>query len=158
MRPVSSETSVGGLRRNNIFFLPPHAFLKPDCTTTKTRVDFDASAKTTSGISLNDIVMTGPIIQQDLLSIVLRFRTRIYSMTADISKMYRQITIHPEDYDLQRILWRGAPDKSLQQYQLIIITYGTLQASFLAMRYLVQLSNEATIRNPHAAEVIARDM
>jgi hypothetical protein len=72
--------------------------------------------------------------------------------------MYRQIKIHPEDYDVQHIIWRDTPDKSLQQYQLITVTYGTAPASFLATRCLVQLTNEATTRNPHAAEVIARDM
>jgi hypothetical protein len=28
----------------------------------------------------------------------------MYAMTADISKMYGQVRVHPEDYDLQRIL------------------------------------------------------
>jgi hypothetical protein len=41
--------------------------------TTKTRVVFDASAKSTTGVSPNDILMVGPTIQQDLLSIILRF-------------------------------------------------------------------------------------
>jgi hypothetical protein len=99
MRPVSSETSVGEVRRNNIF-LPHHAVLKPDSKPNKTRVVFDASAKWTSGVTLNDILMIGPTIQRDLLSIVLRFRTHVYAMMADISKMYRQIKIHPEDYNL----------------------------------------------------------
>jgi hypothetical protein len=80
-------------------------------------------------------------------------------MMADISKMYRKIKIHPEDYDAaQRIIWRDTPEKSLQQYQLITITYGMASASFLATRCLVQLSHEATTRNHCAAEVIARDM
>jgi hypothetical protein len=129
MRPVPSETSVGEARRNNIFFLPHHAVLRPDSTTIKTRVVFDASAKTTSGITVNDILMTGSTIQQVLLSTILRFRTHVYAMTADISKMYRQIKIHPEDYVLQRIIWRDTPAKSLQQYQLITVTYGTASAS-----------------------------
>jgi hypothetical protein len=79
-------------------------------------------------------------------------------MTANIPKMYRQIKIHPEDYALQRILWRDTADKSLQQYQLITVTYGSTPASFLATRCLVQLANEGTTCNPHAAEVIACDM
>jgi hypothetical protein len=44
---------------------------------------------------LKDIFITGPTIHQDLLSIALRFRTHVYAMTADISKMYRQIKNHP---------------------------------------------------------------
>jgi len=33
------------------------------------RVVFDASSKSASGISLNDILMIGPILQQDLFNI-----------------------------------------------------------------------------------------
>jgi hypothetical protein len=56
-----------------VFFLPHRAVLKPESTTMKTIVVFDVSAKSSTGISLNDILMTGPTIQQDLLSIVIRF-------------------------------------------------------------------------------------
>jgi len=83
-----------------ICFLPHHAVFKESSTTTKTRVVFDASAKSTTGVSLNDMLMVGPTIQQDLLSIILRFRMHRYVMTADISKMYRHIRVHPEDYNL----------------------------------------------------------
>jgi len=57
-----------------------------------------------------------------------------YAMTADISKMYRQIRVHPEDYDPQCILWRRSSDEPLRQYQLVTVTYGTAPASFLATR------------------------
>jgi hypothetical protein len=87
-----------------ICFLPHHAVFKESSTTTKTRVVFNASAKSTTGVSLNDMFMVGPTVQQDLISIVLRFLMHRYAMTADIPKMYRQIRVHPEDYDLQRIL------------------------------------------------------
>ena len=72
---------------------------------------FDASVKSTTGVSLNDMLMVGPTIQQDLISIVLRFRMHTYAMTADISKMYQKIRVHPEVYNLQRILWRRSSDK-----------------------------------------------
>jgi hypothetical protein len=78
-------------------------------------------------------------------------------MTADISKMYRQIQVHPEDYDLQRILWRKTSDEPLRQYHLTTVTYGTAPPSFLATRCLHQLATEASV-HPLAAEVISRDM
>lgn len=42
------------------YYLPHHAVMKPDSTTTKLRVVFDGSAKTTSGLSLNDVQHVGP--------------------------------------------------------------------------------------------------
>jgi hypothetical protein len=82
----------------------------------------------------------------------------VYAMTADISKMYRQIRVHPEDYDLQRILWRKSSDEPLKQYNLVTVTYCTAPASFLATRYLNQLANEEASSHPLAAEVVSRDM
>jgi len=67
------DSSYDNTSNKLIFFLPHHAIFKESSTTTKTRIVFDASAKSTTGVSLNDMLMVGPTIQQDLISIVLRF-------------------------------------------------------------------------------------
>ncbi|KAL4153723.1 hypothetical protein QTP88_001556 [Uroleucon formosanum] len=73
------------------YYLPHHVVWREDSITTKLRVVFDASCKTTSGVSLNDILLKGPCIQEDLIHLLTRFRKHRYAMTADISKMYRRI-------------------------------------------------------------------
>ena len=77
------------------YFLPHYAVFKETSTTTKTRVVFNGSAKTSNGLPLNDILQVGPTVQPDLYSIVLRFRTHQMCFTADITNMYRQTTVHP---------------------------------------------------------------
>ena len=86
------------------FYLPHHCVLKESSTTTKLRVVFDASAKTTSGVSLNDNLMLGPKIQRDLFEILIRFRFHKVALSADIAKMYRQVLLDKEDKDFHRIL------------------------------------------------------
>jgi len=98
--------SVKSQEGKTCYFLPHHPVFKATSTTTKTRVVFDGGAKTSNGLSLNDILQVGPTVQQDLYSIVLRFRTHQMCFTADIAKMYSQVVVHPEDGDLHRILWR----------------------------------------------------
>jgi len=88
------------------YYLPHHAVFKETSTTTKLRVVFDASCKSTSELSLNDTLLVGRTIQQDLFSILIRFRTFQYAMTADITKMYRQILIDESQRSLQRVFWR----------------------------------------------------
>ncbi|KOC63377.1 hypothetical protein WH47_04095 [Habropoda laboriosa] len=89
---------------NEGYFLPHHAVTKSDSLTTKIRVVFDASARSTSGISLNETLMVGPVVQEDLFSIVTRFRVHTYVLTADITKMYRQIILNPESNACHRNL------------------------------------------------------
>lgn len=88
------------------YFVLHQPVLRPDSVSTKLRVVFDASIKTDNGKSLNDMLMPGPNLQNELLSIMLRFRACIYVLTADIAMMFRQIEIAEEDRKLQLILWR----------------------------------------------------
>lgn len=85
------------------YYMPHHAVLRPTSSSTKLRVVFDASAKSTNGVSLNEMLKAGPIVQSDILSILLRFRKHPFVFTADISKMYRRILVDPELTSLQRI-------------------------------------------------------
>jgi hypothetical protein len=68
---------------NPCYYLPHHGVTKEESTTTQLRVVFDASAKTSSQKSLNDLLLIGPKIQSDLYSILLPFREHV-AITADI--------------------------------------------------------------------------
>lgn len=83
------------------YFMPHHGVLRSDSSTTKLRVVFDASSPTTSGFSLNNLQYSGPIMQENLFSILLRFRQHKFVMCADITKMYRQVLIAPEQQKIQ---------------------------------------------------------
>lgn len=59
---------------NEGYFLHHHVVFKVSNATTKVRVVFDALARTTAGNSMNDILMTGPTIQDKLFEHQIRFR------------------------------------------------------------------------------------
>ncbi|XP_066157763.1 uncharacterized protein [Euwallacea fornicatus] len=99
----------------HVYYLPHHGVLKKDSLTTKLRVVFDGSAVTSTGISINDIHMTGPTIQPELFSAMLRFRIYPYVVGADVSMMYRQILVEPQQRSLQRILWRANPTQPVER-------------------------------------------
>lgn len=143
--------------RNCDYFIPHHCVIKPDSSTTKLRVVFDASAKASGGLSLNDILHTGPKIQNDLFTILLRFRLPRYVFTTDIQKMYRQIIVHPDDRRYQTIIWRQDPTRELKYYQLNTVTYGTRPAPYLAIKCLLKLSNENCVRYPLGAEALKQN-
>lgn len=122
------------------YYLPHHCVFRPESSTTKLRVVFDGSSKTTSGHSLNDLMMIGPPVQDTLFEILLRFRLHKYAFTADVPKMYRQVRMNQHDTKFQRILWRDDRSKPLQEIELMTVTYGTAAAPFLATRALNQLA------------------
>ncbi|XP_015116120.1 uncharacterized protein LOC107040514 [Diachasma alloeum] len=115
MKKINTEIEDG-------FYLPHHAVFKDTSLTTKTRVVFDGSARSSTGVSLNDALMVGPTIQDDILGLVLRFRLHNYIFTGDIEKMYRQVLIRPEDTKYQRILWRE--NNEIMTYELQTVTFG----------------------------------
>jgi hypothetical protein len=86
------------------FYMPHHGVLKQTNSTTKLRAVFSGSEKSTTGVSLNDIIMTSSKVQDDLVDIVQRFMLHRIVTLADIAKMYREIWVHPDDRCLQRIL------------------------------------------------------
>ncbi|XP_058840948.1 uncharacterized protein LOC131696423 [Topomyia yanbarensis] len=136
------------------FILPHHAVHSPDSTTTKIRVVFDGSSKSSYYISLNDFLYTGTTVQPTLLSIVLNFRLHRYVASVHIEKMFRQILIHPDDRSLQQILWRNSESEPLKLYQLRTVTYGTSAAPFQATRVLNQIAEDENERFPLATPVV----
>ena len=71
-------------------------------STTKLRIVYDASAKSTSGVSLNDTLLSGPSMYPLLKTLLNRFRTHKIGMSADISKIFQEIGLHPLEYDFHR--------------------------------------------------------
>lgn len=116
----------------NCYYIPHHA------VTTKFRVVFNASAPTSTGVSLNDIQLVGPTLQDSLSSILLRFRRYRVAITADIEKMFRQVLVTPEHRDYQRIIWRESPADDIRVYRLKTITYGMACSPYNAVRTLQQ--------------------
>ncbi|XP_053964234.1 uncharacterized protein LOC128867164 [Anastrepha ludens] len=115
-----------------VYYLPHHCVKKQDSTTTKLRVVFDGSAKTTSGL----------------------FKV---ALLGDICKMYRCIKMSSPDDQLQCILWRDDPSEQIETYKLNTVTYGTRPAAFLAIRAMHQLTFDEEESFPVGAKIIRRD-
>lgn len=140
-------------------YLPHHCVQRADSTTTALRVVFNASAKTSTGHTLNDLMKRGPNLQQDLMALILRWRQYQFAYTADIEKMYRQIHCSTEHQKYQKILWRSSPDQRLREYQLTTVTYGMKAAPFLAMMTLKQLAADEghKYQNSRAAKALQEE-
>ena len=60
---------------HSVFYLPMHVVRK--------RAVFDASAKTSSGVSLNNTLLVGPTVHSSLVDVLLRFRQHRVALSAE---------------------------------------------------------------------------
>lgn len=149
-----SEVSQTDTRSLSAYYLPHHCVVKPDSISTKLRVVFDASAKGTNGISLNDVLLPGPKLHQDLRSILLKFRLFPIVFICDIKQMYCQILIDPSHRNFQRFLWRSSSKHVIKEYTLNRVTFGVSSAPYLALRTLRQLALLEQGEYPLAANIL----
>ena len=68
------------------------------------RVVFDSSAKD-EGTSLNDVLLSGPDMNNNLLGVLMRFRREPVAVTADVQQMFYCFIVQKEHRDFLRFLW-----------------------------------------------------
>lgn len=78
------------------WLLPHFPVMRPERSTTKVRIVFDASAQV-KGKSLNCEALPGPKLQANLVDILLKFRKELIPLVGDISQMYHQLKLREED-------------------------------------------------------------
>ena len=139
-----------------VFYLPVHVVHKESSTTTKIRAVFDASASTSSGISLNDTLMVGPTVHPSLVDVLIRFRAHRTALIADVSRMYRAILLTPSDKDLHRFVWRDSPNSNLKDYRMTRVTFGVSASSFIANMCVKQNSIDLCEKFPNVAKEVER--
>ena len=114
------------------WFLPHIPIVRPDRTTTKTRIVFDASARY-QGVSLNDVICQGPKLQRDLFHVLLPFRKNPVALVCDIAEMYLRIEIATEDRPFHWFLWRDLDQQKVpEEYEFSRVVFGVNSSPFLA--------------------------
>ncbi|XP_059048166.1 uncharacterized protein LOC131843520 [Achroia grisella] len=121
------------------YYIPHHGIFRTHGDKSKIRVVFDASCKSSTGYSLND---------------VLDDRRYNFVFCADIQQMFRQILVSSEDSAYQCILWRETRTDPISIYALRTVTYGTTCAPYLAIRCLLQLAQEEGMDFPLAKRAL----
>ena len=138
----------------DVFYLPMHCVRKESSTTSKIRAVFDASAKTSTGVALNDTLLVGPTVHSSLVDVLLRFRQHRVALTADVSRMYRAIALIDSDKDLHRFVWRTSPQDPLKDYRMTRVTFGVSASSFIANMCVKQNALDHASEFPRAAKAV----
>ncbi|XP_037924408.1 uncharacterized protein LOC119660102 [Hermetia illucens] len=79
------------------YFMPHRPVYREERETTKTRIVFNASARSGGNPSLNDLLWSGPNLLSDILKMILNFRLGKHGITADIERAFLQIELAQKD-------------------------------------------------------------
>jgi hypothetical protein len=87
------------------YFVPHHPVIRASSETHKLRIVFNASAKTSNGLSLNDCLSEGENLLPSIFDILLSFRKGSVAATADIEKAFLTVAVHDEDRKFLKLIW-----------------------------------------------------
>ena len=104
------------------FYLPLHGVYKNTLGPKKLRVVFNAAAPF-RGKCLNDTLYEGPAWSNQLPQVLIKFRERRVTFTADIEAMFSRIRLKPEDARYHRFLWRDRESGQTIIYQMDRLTF-----------------------------------
>ncbi len=107
-----------------VWYIPHHGVYhpkKPD----KIRVVFDCSAQF-QGESLNNHLLQGPDLTNNLTGVLCRFRREPVAVMCDIEAMFYQVKVPVQDRDYLRFLWwqNGDTSKEPQEYRMTVHLFG----------------------------------
>ena len=106
------------------WYIPHHGIYHPH-KPGKIRVVFDCSARY-QGKSLNDLLLNGPNLTNNLFGVLLRFRQERIALMADIESMFYQVRVADADCTYLRFLWwpEGNLEEELVEYQMAVHLFG----------------------------------
>ncbi|XP_064638288.1 uncharacterized protein LOC135494306 [Lineus longissimus] len=140
-----------------LYYLPHHGVYRPDKPSTPLRIVFDPASRF-QGVSLNSFLYKGPNLIGNLLGVLLRFREDLIAIVGDISKMFLQIRLKPEDTEVHRFLWRNLDDtREPEIYKLTRVAFGDKSSPDMASLVMLKIAERHETSHPDAAQILKRD-
>ena len=76
-----------------------------------------------TGLSLNDILVKGPNMLNDMWALLIRFRRYCIGLIRDLTKAYHSMRTGLLEMHLRRVVWRHADPKA-EVYAFMVVTFG----------------------------------
>ena len=128
-----------------VWYIPHHGIRHP--RKNKMRVVFDCSSKYL-GISLNDLLLPGPNMTNNLQHVLLRFRQEPIAFMGDIESMFYQVKVPQKHRDFLRFFWwpNGSTNVEPKVYRMTVHLFGAVSSpacANFALRQVVTDNKES---------------
>ena len=128
-----------------------------DKATTKCRIVCNASLADQKDAtrSLNKLLMPGPNMLPQIMTLILKTMTKKHLVLVDIKKMFLAILLEKlSDQDMLRFVWAKPGSTHPQLYRMLVIIFGVLSSPFQAMWCLRETADLLQDQLPEAARII----
>jgi Pao retrotransposon peptidase/Family of unknown function (DUF5641) len=142
-------------RPQSEYFIPAFGVLKQERLSTKCRVVLDCKAKFNNK-SLNDAIFPGPKLLPELPEVLLRARHRDVLLMGDISEMFLQVVLAPEDRPFHRFLHQWKKDGPIVTLEFQVHCFGNAGSPAVAVWVIQDLARRFQKLYPRAAEMILK--
>ena len=152
--PLSELNQADG----KVWFIPHHGVYHPK-KPAKIRIVFDCSFRY-DNVSLNECLLQGPDLSNNLVGILCRFRNKDIAFTCDIEAMYHQVLVNEEHRNLLRFLWFDNHDLEgdIVQYRMVVHLFGAKSSPSVANFALKAAADKfEDVSSREAAEFIKND-
>ncbi|GFV87227.1 integrase catalytic domain-containing protein [Trichonephila clavipes] len=151
---IVERTSCDSLLDSRGFYLPHHAVIRSDKTTSPIRIVFDGSAHETGQSSLNQSLYTGPNLHPNILELLLCFRKSPAAFTADVKSAFLQIELDFRDRDFTRFFWTDNLNNEPYVLNFTRVHFGLRPRPYLLAATLKHHFKKYREQYPHTFELL----
>ena len=124
--------------------------------TTPLRMVFDCSAcESINAPSSNDCLHSGPSLINEMVSVLMRFRSSAFACFSDIEKAYLQIELCEENRDATRFLWPDDPfdvNSKINVYRFRVFFGATCSQFLLNLSLKRHIENSSGVHSESIAD------
>ena len=138
------------------FYMPHHAVMREEATTSKKRVVFNPSSSKIGGRSLYDTIDPGRSLLPDLVGLMLRFRELPAAVQTDIRKAFLLISVREDDRKYLRFVWSDNEGHCVT-WRLKKLPFGVNRSPFI-LNLVVQHHLEAEMKIQPVQDIAALEL
>ena len=146
-------------------YIPHFGVIREDKATTKLRVVLNCAYKNADGFSINDFLLKGPRIFNELVNVLLLFRRYPVALIGDIKEMFLQLKLLVEEREYVRILYRRYGEAGITVFECLAHMFGLACSPCIAVllfklaallrQELDREASEAVIRQSIIDDILA---
>ncbi|GBL94040.1 hypothetical protein AVEN_185016-1 [Araneus ventricosus] len=151
---IVERTSCDSLSNSQGFYLPHHAVIRSDKTTSRLRIVFDGSAHEDRHLLLNQSLYTGPNLHPNIFKLLLRFRETPVAFTADVKSAFLQIELELPDRDFTHFFWTDYLNSEPYVLNFTRVLFGLRSSPYLLAATLNHHFEKYKEQYPHTFDLL----